>query len=372
MFNMEIQLIAIVVALACSIPGVFLILRKMSMMTDAITHTILLGIVMAFLITNDLNSPLLIIGATLMGVFTVFLTEVIHGTGLVAEDSSIGIVFPFLFSIAIIMISKYAGAVHLDTDSVFLGQLEFAIFNRFKLFGKDLGPKSLFVMGSILLVNIVYVGLFFKELKLATFDKGLALALGFSPTIIHYSLMGIVSITAVGAFEAVGSIVVIAFMVGPPVTAYLMTDDLKRMIFLSGGVGVLNGILGYQFAMIFDVSIGGSMALMTGVVFLLVFIFAKERGLISTIRRRKSQEKEFAEKSLLFHLYNHEDQEDSYIENGVKTIMNHLKWDKTYIDTIVKDLKDKKMVYIEKEVIKLTDLGREYTIRSYEEIVNSF
>lgn len=369
MFNLEIQLIAIVVAIACSLPGVFLILRRMAMMTDAITHTILLGIVIAFFITNNLNSPLLIIGAALMGVFTVFLTEVLNGTGLVSEDSAIGVVFPLLFSIAIIMISKYAGSVHLDTDSVFLGQLEFAIFNRLKIFGKDIGPKSLYVMGTILIINLTYITLFFKELKLVTFDKGLAAALGFAPSIIHYSLMTIVSITAVGAFEAVGSIVVIAFMIGPPVTAYLMTDDLKKMMFLSAGIGALNGILGYQFAMLLDVSIGGSMALMTGLVFLLVFIFAKERGLITTLRRRKKQEKEFAEKSLLFHIYNHEDEEDAHIENGLNTIMNHLRWKKDFILSMVEDLKDKNLVYIDKETIKLTDEGREFAIKSYEEIV---
>ena len=200
----EIQLIAVIVAVACSLPGVFLVLRKMAMMSDAITHTILLGIVIAFFAKNSLTSPLLIVGATIIGVINVFLTEMLNSTKLVSEDSAIGIVFPLLFSIAIIIISKYAGSVHLDTDSVLLGELAFAPFNRMVVMGRDIGPKALYSMGIILILNILFITLFFKELKIVTFDPALAAVLGFVPTLIHYSLMTVVSITAVGAFESVG------------------------------------------------------------------------------------------------------------------------------------------------------------------------
>ncbi len=117
----EILLIAIAVSIACAIPGVFLVLRRMSMMADAITHTVFLGIVLAFFVTEDLNSPLLLVGATLVGVGTVWLTEMIHNTGLVNEDASIGIIFPLLFSIAIILVSLYSGNAHLDVDTALLG-----------------------------------------------------------------------------------------------------------------------------------------------------------------------------------------------------------------------------------------------------------
>ncbi|SHK06859.1 manganese/zinc/iron transport system permease protein [Clostridium amylolyticum] len=324
--DLEIQLIAIIVAVACSLPGVFLVLRKMSMMSDAITHTILLGIVAAFFMVNDLSSPLLIVGAAVVGVITVFLTEVLNSTKLVSEDSAIGIVFPFLFSIAIIIISRYAGSVHLDTDSVLLGELAFAPFNRLKVFGLDIGAKAIYSMGAILIINILFVVLFFKELKIVTFDPALAAVLGFSPVLVHYALMTIVSVTAVGAFESVGSILVIAFMIGPPVTAYLITDDLKKMIMLSAFIGAINAVIGYQFASLLDVSIAGSMALITGVSFLLVFIFAPERGLVTTLRRRKSQKILFAEKSMLFHIFNHENEQDAALECGVNTIHHHLHW----------------------------------------------
>lgn len=367
--EIEIQLIAVIVAIACSLPGVFLVLRKMAMMTDAITHTILLGIVIAFFATQDLSSPLLILGAALMGVFTVFLTEILHSTKLVSEDSAIGVVFPLLFSIAIIIISKYAGSIHLDTDAVLLGELAFAPFNRMVVFGRDIGAKAIYSMGIILVINILYIVIFFKELKIVTFDPALSAVLGFMPALMHYSLMSIVSITAVGAFESVGSILVIAFMIGPPITAYLLTDDLKRMILLSAFIGAANGILGYQIAKYFDVSIAGSMALMTGISFFLVFVFAPKRGLITTVSRRKKQRIEFAGNSLLFHIMNHEGEEDEALENGLATINEHLNWEEDFLKHILSDLKEREKIQIEEGIIKLTDLGRIYTAESYENIV---
>lgn len=368
--GLEIQLITVVVAIACSLPGVFLVLRKMSMMTDAITHTILLGIVIAFFATESFTSPLLIVGAAIMGVITVFLTETLHSTKLVSEDSAIGVVFPLLFSIAIIIISKYAGSVHLDTDSVLLGELAYAPFNRLVVFGKDIGPRALYSMLAILILNLGFIIVFFKELKIVTFDAALATILGFTPAIMHYSLMTLVSITAVGAFESVGSILVIAFMIGPPVTAYLLTDDLKIMVILSAIIGSINGLLGYQLAAFFDVSIAGSMAVMTGFVFLLVFVFAPDKGLVSIIRRRSSQKIEFAEKSLLFHILNHEGETNEAIELGVDTIVDHVNWEKKFLNTMLNNLKKEDKVYIDNQVIRLTKSGRNFAIKSYEEIVS--
>lgn len=366
--QLEIQIIAIIVAVACSLPGVFLVLRKMSMMSDAITHTILLGIVIGFFIVNDLSSPVLIIGAALMGVLTVFLTEMLNSTKLVSEDSAIGIVFPLLFSIAIIIISRYAGSVHLDTDSVLLGELAFAPFNRMVVFGRDIGAKAIYSMGTILLINLLFVIIFFKELKIVTFDQSLAAVLGFYPSFIHYTLMTIVSITAVGAFESVGSILVIAFMIGSPVTAYLLTDDLKNMLILSGLVGGINGILGYQMASLFDVSIAGSMAVTTGIIFFLVFIFSPSRGLVTALKRRKRQKLEFAEKSLIFHIFNHEGNVEEILENNIETIQNHFQWDENFLKLIIKKLQENERIYIKDKMIKLTHKGREYAVSSYEDI----
>lgn len=357
--QIEIQIIAVIVAVACALPGVFLVLRKMSMMSDSITHTILLGIVLAFFVTHDLSSPLLIVGAALMGVATVWLTEVLSRTKLLAEDAAIGVVFPLLFSLAIILITRYAGSVHLDTDSVLLGELAFAPFDRMVVGGVDIGAKAIYTTGALLLLNLVGILLFFKELKVATFDPMLAAVLGFSPAVIHYGLMTLVSLTAVGAFQAVGSVLVVAFMIGPPVTAYLLTDDLRHMLALSGGIGALNGILGYQAAAFLDVSIAGSMAVMTGLVFLVVFILAPQRGLIRVLLRRRNQKVEFAKATLLFHLSNHENSAEEEREAGVDTVEIHLHWSKEFTARIIHSLEKEGLIRRLQGIVKLTDAGHD-------------
>ena len=206
---------AIEIQLIAALTGVFLVLRKMSMVSDSITHTILLGIVLAFFLTNDLSSPLLMIGAAVMGPVTVWLTELLTKTRLLSEDSATGMVFPLLFSIAVILITRYAGTAHLDTDSVLLGELAFAPFDRLSVNGMDIGAKGVYISGGLLLINIVFTVVFFKELTLVSFDPILAAITGFSPAVIHYALMTVASLTAVGAFEAVGSVLVTAFMIAP-------------------------------------------------------------------------------------------------------------------------------------------------------------
>lgn len=364
----EIQLIAVIVAVACSLPGVFLVLRKMSMMSDSITHTILLGIVLAFFVTHDLSSPLLIAGAALIGLATVWLTETLNRTKLLSEDASIGIVFPLLFSIAIILITKYAGSVHLDTDSVLLGELAFAPFNRLVLFGYDIGAKAIYSTLALLIINLIFIIVFFKELKVVTFDPVLSAVLGISPSLIHYGLMMLVSMTTVGAFEAVGSVLVVAFMIGPPATAYLLTDDLKHMLILSAGIGAFNGIAGFYLASWFDVSISGSMAVMTGLVFFVVFITAPKRGFISSIRRHQRQKLDFSRKTLLFHLYQHEGSEEETQEAGLHTLSAHFHWEKAFTDKIVNALLKDGNVVIEKDTIKLTAKGREISDLEYKAI----
>lgn len=283
----EITLIAVVVAIACALPGVFLVLRGTTMISDAITHTVLLGIVLAFFVTEDLNSPLLTVGATLVGIATVWMIESLQGTKLVSKDAAIGIVFPLFFSIAVILITQYAGDVHLDEDAVLMGEIAFAPFRRLTMMGWDFGPKSLWMMGTILLVNSAFIFLFFKELKLTTFDAAFAATIGISPVLVHYGLMTIVSLTAVGAYDSVGSILVVGFMVGPALTAYLLTNKLTKMIGLSILFATFNSVVGVWSAFLIDTTISGMIAVVTGLTALIVFVFSPKKGLIKASLNRK-------------------------------------------------------------------------------------
>lgn len=356
--QVEIQIIAAVVAVACALPGVFLVLRRMVLMSDAISHSILLGIVLAFFITHDLSSPLLVLAATATGVLTVVLVEGIHRTRLVHEDAAIGLVFPALFSIGVILISRYAGDVHLDVDSVLLGELAFAPFNRLELMGHDLGPKALGVMTGILALNLFFIILFYKELKLATFDSGLAAVLGFSPVVINYALMSLVSITAVGAFDAVGSILVVALMVAPPAAAYLLTDRLSLLIILSAVIGIVAAIGGYWMAHLLDASIAGSMAVASGLLFGISFLLAPHRGIIANVRRRIRQRREFPQRMLVIHLANHMGRPEELEECRLETLHRHMRWNADFTSKIASMAEDNGLVERHEGHLTLTPKGQ--------------
>lgn len=365
--QLEIQLIAAIVAMACAIPGVFLVLRKMALISDAISHAILPGIVIGFFITQDLNSPVLILLAAFTGVITVVLVEFIQKTGMVKEDTAIGLVFPVLFSIGVILIAKNANDVHLDVDAVLLGELAFAPFDRLMVGGSDWGPKSLWVMGSTLLITISLLILFFKELKVTTFDAGLSSVLGISPLIMHYGLMSVSSITVVGAFDAVGAILVVALMITPAATAYLLTEDLKKMIWLSLLFGVFSAILGYWVANILDASISGSIATTLGVIFFAVYLFAPKKGLISVLYRQKQQRIEVSLITFLLHLNRHEEESERHINH----LQEHINWQAIRARTVLDLAEKNNFIEIDNDVVSLTEKGLAFTEKSLEYIINN-
>jgi len=365
--QIEIQLIASLVAAACAIPGAFLVLRKMAMISDAISHSILPGIVIGFFITQDLNSPLLIVLAAITGIITVVLVEYIQKTGLVKEDTAIGLVFPALFSIGVILIAKNANDVHLDVDAVLLGELAFAPFDRFIIAENDLGPKSLWIIGIILIITLLLLVAFFKELKVSTFDKGLATSLGFSPAIIHYGLMSVSSVTTVGAFDAVGAILVVALMIAPAAAAYLLTRDLKKMLILSVCFGVVSAILGYWVAHWLDASIAGSITTVLGLVFLMVYLFAPNKGIIAVIYREKQQRTEVSLIAFLLHLQNHSEPEERHVNH----LREHINWQKVRAKRVLDLAEKNNMVRIENNIVALTQKGQDFTSKAIDYIVTN-
>jgi len=357
--QIEIQLIAVVVAVACALPGTFLVLRRLSLVSDAISHSILLGIVLGFFVVGSVNSPLLLVGAALVGLATVVFVQLLQRTGLVKEDAAIGLVFPALFSIGVILISRYADGVHLDIDAVLLGELAFAPFDRIEFWGWDWGPTALVVMSVILAINIGAIAIFWKELKLSTFDPALAVALGFTPALVQYALMGLVSLTAVGAFDAVGSILVVALMIAPPAAAYLLTDSLPRLLLLAAAIGAASALAGYWLAYALDASIAGAMASMTGVAFLLAWLFAPGRGLLAAARRRARQKLEFAQTMLAIHLANHEGLPEAEEESRIDHLDRHLRWPPEFAQRIVRLAHRRGLVEADAGRLTLTQAGRE-------------
>ena len=357
--QIEIQIIAILTAIACALPGVFLVLRKMALISDAISHSILLGIVIGFFVTQDLNSPLLVVMAAIVGVLTVVLVELIQKTGLVKEDTAIGLVFPALFSVGVILIAKNANDIHIDVDAVLVGDLVFAPFDRWYWGNIDLGPKSLWIISGILVFSVSLFILFYKELKISTFDPGLAAALGISPALMHYALMSVSSITIVGAFDAVGAILVVALMIVPAATAYLLTNQLKKMILLSVGIGVFAAITGYRMAIFLDASIAGSMASVLGIIFLITYLFAPNNGLLATWYKQKRQKRETLMLTLLLHLHSL-NKENDLEERKTEHLIYHFSWTPNQAKKILQLASENGLIEISDNLVYLTEKGSEF------------
>lgn len=365
--QIEIQIIALIVAIACAIPGVFLVLRKMALISDAISHSILPGIVIGFFLTQDLNSPWLILLAAFTGIITVILVEAIQKTKLVKEDTAIGLVFPALFSIGVILIAQNANDVHLDVDAVLLGELAFAPFDRLVWETTDLGPKSIWVMASILTLILVLLKLFYKELKVSTFDAGLSAAMGLSPMLMHYGLMSVSSITIVGAFDAVGAILVVAMMIAPAASAYLLTSHLKKMIGLSIFFGSFAAISGYWLSYLLDASISGAITTMLTVIFLLVYLFAPKKGWITVLYRQRQQRMEVQLLTFLLHLNNHTELKERHINH----LQEHINWGRVKSKSVVELAQTNNLIKIENDIVSLTEKGKEFTTLALEYIITN-
>jgi len=273
----EILLLASLSGIACTLPGTILVTRGTALLSDAISHAVLLGIAVMFLVVHSLDSFWLIVGASAAGIVSVLIVEKIIAWHYLKKDAAIGITFPLFFSLGVILISCYARNVHLDIDMVLLGELAFAPFNRWYVHGLDVGPWALWT----LLTTIFFMGLmltiWYKEWQLTVFDQQAAYLLGCSPKLLHYLLVTMTSITAVTAFNIVGSLMVIALMIIPPATAYLFSTRFSEMIFLSIGFSLASAWSGYALAIFLNASIAGCIAMAAGCLFCAALLITKDK-----------------------------------------------------------------------------------------------
>ena len=258
---LEIWGIATVTGISCSLIGTFLVLRRLSMMVDAITHTVFLGIVLAFLVTKDLNSPWLIIGATAMGVGTVYAVEWMQRRRYIRPDAAIGVVFPFLFALAIVLVTLFGKHVHLDVDTAILGDLAFATFQRFTVDAYDLGPMLVWIAILVCVINAVCAKVYQAM-----------------PMAVSYGLMTLTSLTTVASFQTVGAILVTGCMIGPPATAFMLARSVKAMVLISIVVSTIATTIGVAIAFLWDVSIGGMIATVIGCIYGLVWLYKYGRN----------------------------------------------------------------------------------------------
>lgn len=284
-------------AMACALLGNFLVLRKMSMMGDAISHAVLPGLAIAFLVTGARASLTMFIGAAIVGVLTAVFTQWISRFGKVDEGASMGIVFTSLFALGLLLIVQAADHVDLDPSCVLYGAIELTPLDvawRPEIFGLLLEvPRAALVLAGVSLLNLGFIVLFFKELRIASFDPELATTMGIHSNLMHYLLMTLVAVTTVAAFEAVGSIIVIAMLIVPAATAHLLTDKLWLMVVLSVVFAVGSAVLGHLSALIVpgwfgfaDTSTSGMMAVAAGLLFVIVMLGAPRYGVLPRLLLR--------------------------------------------------------------------------------------
>ncbi|BEU86592.1 metal ABC transporter permease [Selenomonas sp. TAMA-11512] len=348
-------LVLLLTAAACAPLGVFLILRRLSMMADAISHTVLLGIVLAFFLTHDLGSPWLLFGAALMGVITVSLVELLGKTNLVKYDDAIGVIFPLLFALAVILISKYAGNAHLDTDMVLMGEVIYAGLNTVEIGGAEIAASAL-KMGGLILVIAAFITVFYKELKVSTFDGEYARLIGVPTGIFFYAFMSLTSLTTVAAFDAVGAILVISFFIAPGATALLFTKHLSHTILLALLVGIVNSVVGYVIAVHTNASIAGLCAVINMLVYA-VALLTSPKGMITTYVRRLQSVRQMQRDLFLLHIGRHTAERMKSAENHTDRIGDHLKWDETKVQRVSRELIERRLLTREGSYYLLTDAG---------------
>ena len=272
---------ASLVAASCALVGVFLILRRQALMGDAISHSVLLGIVLAYLLSGTNALWVMLLGAVIIGLITAWLSETLHRMSRLQSDASIGIVFTLFFSIGVILVSLYTGQIDLDQECVLYGEIAFIPFDTL-IWGSiedgiELGPRAFWLILFVFIVVALSIFLGFERFKTVTFHPSLAISLGVSVSFWHYFLMTLVSMTTVASFDAVGAILVVALLIIPAATAYLLATSLKAMLWIAFVYSQVSVWLGYSIATLLNSSISASIAVSAGLLMLMTLVILHVR-----------------------------------------------------------------------------------------------
>jgi manganese/zinc/iron transport system permease protein len=286
--DLSIIITAGLVATAAGLLGPFLVLRRVALMSDAVSHAVLPGIVVVFLLFETRASLPVIGGAAAFAIVCVLAIDTLRATNLVKGDAAIALVFPALFALGVIGVTRYASGVHLDLDSTIYGEIAFSPFRTVEIGGVE-SARSIVLLGAVALANLALIALMWKEYKATSFDPDFARTIGIPPALLSRLLLVAVAVTAVTAFESVGAILVVTMLIVPAATAYLLTDRLWVMVALTVGVGWLSAVTGHASALAVDASIAGAMGLVAACCFALALVASPRYGLVAESLRRRAR-----------------------------------------------------------------------------------
>jgi manganese/zinc/iron transport system permease protein len=294
--------VGVLTNVTCAVLGCYLVLRRMSLLADALSHAVLPGLVVAFILAGGFNPLWMFMGAIVAGMLTTFLTQTVHRRGGVPADASMGVVFTSMFALGVILISRYGQGVDLDLDCILYGQIETVAIRTVDLWGVTI-PRVLVTIVPVLLAVVAFVTIFWKELKLSSFDPALATTMGFNADLMHYMLMALVAVATVASFEQVGSVLVVAMFIVPGATAHLLTDRLNRMLWISAALAAAAAGVGYWAAVKLNVQAAGPMSVTIGCFFALAALFSPRYGVLSTLVRNLRMNVRIVREDLLAMLY---------------------------------------------------------------------
>ena len=279
------------VSVALGLIGCFLVVRGMSLLGDALSHSVLPGIVIGFLIGGSLHSPWILVGATAVGVAAAVLVQTVQHHSRVKEDASLGIVFTSLFALGVVMINLYAGQADLDPGCVLYGNIENFILDR-----QGIWPMAVILAGIVAALLV-----FYRHLLVSTFDPALAVSLGIPAVAVHYALMAALSLTVVAGFEAVGAILAVALLVLPGATARLWTDRMPTMLAFAAGHGIVSTVFGYWLSHpdVLNTSASGSICVAGFGLFVVSWLVAPRHGLVPQASARRRLQRMMAAENLL-------------------------------------------------------------------------
>ncbi len=356
-------------AVAASLLGNFLVLRRLSLMGDAISHSVLPGIAAAFLFSGTRGSVVVLIGAASMGLLTVWLTELIRKYGKVEESAAIGVVFTSLFAVGLIMMVRAGDKIDLDPSCVLYGNLETIILDTVDT---PVGavPRVVITISLVCMLNAICIAVFFKQWQVSTFDPLLSQAQGISPTLFHYVLASLVAVTCIASFEAVGNILVVAMLVVPAATAFLLCRRLETMILISMVVGSASAIAGHLMAITVPVAFGfrsvNSAAMMTvtsGLFLVLAVVASPKAGVLIRLLEQRTVARKIVGEDILALLYRqseraiHADTVANRDALPMRDIANQLKLSLKKLTSIASNLVREGWVSMTQSSVTLTSEG---------------
>ena len=299
-----IAVMGVLVAVTCALLGTLLVVRQMSLMGDALSHAVLPGIALGFILSGSRGTLVMVIGAMVAAVLCTLIMETVHRASRIKEDAAMGVVFTTLFALGVLLIAWYADRVDLDQECVLFGEIAFVPLEpHVHVAGLSLGPQPVAVMGGVLAIVLIVLVLFYKEWVICSFDPGAAAAMGVPVTLFHYGLMLLLSLTVVSAFESVGAILVVGMLIAPAATASLWVDRLAGALLLAAGLGAAGAVGGVLLAMWLDCSVAGAMVVASGALFLLSLVAAPRHGLAGRRLRQRRLSRRIGLENVVRELY---------------------------------------------------------------------